>query len=145
MNTLSKILNFIHKLENFFIIIFLVFFLYLILGGFQNTEKDKEYNSTKENVDTYKSEYVSIKYRDDKVNVSDFEYFYVSINQMVREAWYDKYNNYFIINLRNTKYHYCDFPEDIWLDFKKSTSIDYFYDRFIYGKYDCRESVVPTY
>ncbi|MDZ7744815.1 MAG: KTSC domain-containing protein [Candidatus Saccharibacteria bacterium] len=92
------------------------------------------------------SDYVKIKYRDDKVNISasNFE----SLNKSdstVKGAWYDKAQEYMVIKLGSTYYHYCEMPSVAWNDFRSSNHpYDHYEDR-IRGDYDCRIYRVPRY
>lgn len=89
--------------------------------------------------------YVSIKYRSDKVDVSSFEYLNTSKSSNVRWAWYDKYNNYMIINLDWTNYHYCRLPDNIRNKFKLAESFWTYYISYIKWNYDCRLWWLPSY
>jgi len=92
------------------------------------------------------SGYVSIKYRDDKVNVSasNFEPLDKS-DSTVKGAWYDSGNEYMVIKLGSIYYHYCGMPSNVWSGFKSSASLDEYYQQDIKGNFDCREHPVPSY
>lgn len=92
------------------------------------------------------SGYVTVKYRDDKVDVSasNFEPLKES-DSTVKGAWYDAGNEYMVIKLGNTYYHYCGMPSSAWDDLKSaSTPYDY-YENSIRGNFDCRINPVPSY
>lgn len=94
---------------------------------------------------------VTVKYRDSSVPVHDSSYF-VSLGRdpapTVKNAWYDSSENYMVITLKSTNYHYCLFPPAKWNALKKASSMDSYYLRNIKGKYDCRAGngkYVPKY
>lgn len=93
------------------------------------------------------SKYINVKYRDSKVNIADsrWEYLNTSESSFVNGAWYDGEENYMIIKLNSTYYHYCDIPRSIWNDFKVAESFGSYYNYSIKGNYDCRINHVPNY
>ena len=64
---------------------------------------------------------------------------------MVRGAWYDDENQYMVINLNGTYYHYCGMPESVWNTYEKANSFGSSYNAYIKGNYDCRDNYVPQY
>lgn len=92
------------------------------------------------------SGYVKIKYRDDKVNISrsNFEPLDKS-DSTVKGAWYDSSNEYMVIKLSGTYYHYCGMPISAWGDFKIASSPYEYYQDGIKGSFDCRENPIPRY
>ncbi len=93
------------------------------------------------------SNYVDIKYRDDSIDISHsrWEYLDTSKSSFIEGAWYDKQENYMIIDLSGTKYHYCSMPESTWNRFKKADSFGVDYNVYIKGEFDCRENAIPHY
>lgn len=89
--------------------------------------------------------YVTIKYREDKVNIANFKAINSSKSSLVWWAWYDESNQYMIIDLNGVKYHYCRFPHYIWEDFSKATSFWNYYKSKIKWNYNCRLGWIPTY
>ena len=91
--------------------------------------------------------YVSVKFRDTKVDLANpaFEYLNTDKSSWIRGAWYDRSNRYMIINLEGTYYHYCDMPGNVWNSFKQADSFGTFYNQSIKGNYDCRKGFVPEY
>lgn len=92
------------------------------------------------------SGYVTVKYRDDKVNIaaSNFEPLDKS-DSTVKGAWYDSSNEYMVVKLNGTYYHYCGMPGSVWGDLKATSSpYDYYQDN-IKGNFDCRKNPVPRY
>lgn len=92
------------------------------------------------------SGYVKIKYRDDKVNISasNFESLDKS-DSNVKGAWYDSSNEYMVIKLSGTYYHYCGMPSSAWGGFKTTSSPYEYYQDSIKGNFDCRENPIPRY
>ncbi len=93
------------------------------------------------------SNYVEIKYREDKVDISHsrWEYLDTSKSSWIRGAWYDKGNQYMIINLNGTRYHFCELPSSTWNRYKKAESFGSDYNEYIKGNYDCRIYYTPEY
>jgi hypothetical protein len=87
-----------------------------------------------------------IKYRSDPVdlNSAHFEYFPTS-SSFVNGLWYDQSNQYMIILLNDTYYHYCGLPATEWKNFKNADSYGTYYNQRIKGNYDCRTGYVPSY
>lgn len=96
---------------------------------------------------SHTANYVSVKYRSDKVDIANprFEYLDTSESSWVGGAWYDANNEYMIINLSGTYYHYCSMPESAWNSFKSASSFGTSYNQSIKGNYDCQTHPVPKY
>lgn len=97
--------------------------------------------------DEQKTNYVDVKYRDDDINLGDstFEPLNTTKSSFVDGAWYDANNDYMIISLDDTYYHYCGIPNTAWSDFKLAESFGGYYSKYIKGNYDCRNGLVPDY
>ncbi len=97
---------------------------------------------------TAESEWVVVKYRDSPVDVRSpgFVELDRSDSSLIKAAWYDTSNDYLVINLNGTNYHYCAFPGSAWSELISADSMgSHFRDR-IKGNYDCRHvGVVPGY
>ena len=92
------------------------------------------------------SGYVKVKYRDDKVNVAASNFTALnSSDATVKGAWYDSSNEYMIIKLGSTYYHYCGMPSDTWSSLKIASTPYDFYQEDIKGNFDCRVNPVPQY
>lgn len=93
------------------------------------------------------SHFVKVKYRDDAVNISDprWDKLINKESTFVDGAWYDVANEYMIINLNGTYYHYCGLPTSIWAQFNNASSYGSYYNQNIKGNYDCRIYRVPSY
>lgn len=92
------------------------------------------------------SSYVKVKYRDDKVDVSASNFTPLDkTDATVKGAWYDSDNEYMIIKLGNTYYHYCGMPSSAWRDFSSASSLYRTYQDDIKGNFDCRVNPAPRY
>ena len=90
--------------------------------------------------------YVKVKYRDDKVNVAASNFTALDKSDAtVKGAWYDSSNEYMIIKLSDTYYHYCGMPSSAWRDFSSASSLYRAYQSNIKGNFDCRVNPVPSY
>jgi len=94
---------------------------------------------------THITNYVDVRYRNDPVDVASFEYLNTSRSSWVRGAWYDADNQYMIINLQGTNYHYCGMPSSAWRSFKSASSFGSHYNAFIKSNYDCQYNHPPDY
>ncbi len=80
---------------------------------------------------------VDVKYCDEPVDIALFEELDTSKSSWVRGAWYDAENEYMVINLSGTYYHYCSLPLSIWEDFKSASSFGSEFNKNIKGKFAC--------
>ena len=120
--------------------------IWILAGG--NAPNNLSETNLKDNVSqSHTANYISVKYRSDKVDIANprFEYLDTSESSWVRGAWYDDDNGYMVINLSGTYYHYCSMPESAWNSFKSASSFGTFYNQSIKGNYDCRVYPVPKY
>jgi hypothetical protein len=93
-------------------------------------------------------QWVQVKYRDTPVNVANgyFTHWKVSETGNVRDVWYDREDEYMLINLSGTVYHYCGFDILWWNNFSNySPGTDYYYSNLIkgYPMFDCRNFNIP--
>ncbi len=160
-------------------VVFIGALLAIIVTGIINPEKsntsdytapNNSANIEEENQKQSSQNYITIKYRNDPVDVSGNNFEELDLGDLlnkyadqfstgeierfnVRNAWYDHSEEYLIINLRGTNYHYCEMPVDLWDGLKRVGSVDYgsleemdvYYKQNIKGNYDCRINRVPTY
>jgi hypothetical protein len=93
------------------------------------------------------SEFINVKYRQEEVDTKDsrWEYLDTAGSSFIEGAWYDEVEEYMIINLSGTNYHYCGLPVPVWEKFKEASSFGSDYNRYIRGNYDCREGGIPSY
>jgi hypothetical protein len=90
---------------------------------------------------------INVKYRDTTIDVGNgyFEKLNLPYSSFVNAMYYDKENEYLLVRLRSTFYHYCGitFSEvESWI---RASSLDGYYDYYIQGNFDCRVNLVPAY
>ena len=115
--------------------------------------KDSADSSTEVVADTTSTEaswipnLVTVKYRPDQVDVAApyFEWIGPIKSSLVDSAWYDETNQYMVIVLNGTAYHYCALDAGTWRRFSVAPSLGSFYQKHIRGRFDCRLIPVPTY
>lgn len=124
----------------------------LVLAWSALGDSDSHSTSTRGNVQRIASGEpagVHVKYRSTPVNVAtgNFEYWIPQSQGNVLEAWWDIRNQYLLINVRGTVYHYCGVSFQAWKDLTGSSAADFQYDTFIKGhtRFDCRRTQPPTY
>ena len=91
--------------------------------------------------------WVTVKYRSDPVDVADPRFVYLDggSSSVVDFAFYDADNEYMVISLNGTAYHYCGTPGDVWNEFTAAESLGSFYNTRVKGQFDCRSGFVPQY
>lgn len=96
---------------------------------------------------TWVPNFVAVKYRSDQVDVAapNFEWIGPIKSSVVDSAWYDEINQYMVIVLKGTAYHYCAFDAGTWRQFSIAPSLGSFYNKHIRGRFDCRLFPVPSY
>lgn len=90
------------------------------------------------------AETVEVKYRG-TVNLSQFECKDISRSSFVNRICHDGVNNYMVILLRSTYYHYCDIDVGTVADLSAAPSIGRFYNKQIKGNYSCQTGRIPQY
>ncbi len=116
-------------------------------SGTTSYTSDYSINNNTSKAESRYSDYVNIKYRKDSVDIANlrFEELDTSKSSWIRDAWYDEDNQYMIINLNGTYYHYCGIPNSSWDTFKRANSFGSHYNSSIEGRYDCRTNYIPQY
>jgi hypothetical protein len=66
-------------------------------------------------------------------------------SSLVQKIYYDPPNNYLIVSLNGTYYHYCGIPKNIVDRWISADSLGRFYGSYVKGNYDCRVYPVPEY
>ena len=89
---------------------------------------------------------IYVKYRG-YINVDNgnFEHIDISYSSLVKDIFYDKENEYLLVKLNSTYYHYCGVIQPITESWFKSSSLGRYYLQNIKGKYDCRVFPMPKY
>jgi hypothetical protein len=85
-----------------------------------------------------------VKYRG-PLDLAPFDCQDVTRSSLVNRVCYDKHEQYMIIKLRDTDYHYCEIPAGIVSELRSAESIGRYYNTFIRGNFDCRINRVPPY
>ncbi len=95
------------------------------------------------------AETVDVKYRG-KVDLSAFVCTDTPRSSFIGRVCYDKANQYLVIKLQNTYYHYCELPPATLTPFMTAPSLGPFFNQNIKGTgsdgpYDCRTHRMPKY
>jgi hypothetical protein len=90
------------------------------------------------------SEVVQVKYRG-AVDLRPFSCSDTARSSFVKRVCYDKANNYMLINLSGTYYHYCAIDYGTVSALLAAVSMGRFYNKNIKGRFDCRVHQVPGY
>ncbi len=89
---------------------------------------------------------ITVKYRGNiNVNNGYFQELNLRPSSFIKSMHYDKNNNYLLVRLKNTYYHYCSIPQSVVSDWRSSSSLGRYYNYNIKGNYDCRVYPVPNY
>lgn len=81
------------------------------------------------------------------VNISNGHFIGYQFNNSstVKQIYYDKVNQYLLVDLDGAFYHHCAVPIEtvnVWISL---SSIDEFYSENVQGSYDCRINPMPEY
>jgi len=87
---------------------------------------------------------VYVKYRG-PLNLAPFSCHSITRSSFVRNICFDDHNNYMLIDLDGSWYHYCDIQKDTVNLLLSAESIGHFYNTSIKGRFDCRTGHVPAY
>jgi hypothetical protein len=95
------------------------------------------------------AESVDIKYRG-PVDLKPFACQDITRSSFVNRVCYDAANQYMVILLKNTYYHYCELPKSTLDAFMVADSMGRYFNANIRGTgkdgpYDCRTHKVPQY
>ncbi len=90
------------------------------------------------------AEMVVVKYRG-PVDLKPFGCQAVSRSSLVKRVCYDQREQYMIINLQGTYYHYCEIDAGTVSALLSASSMGRYYQRNIKGNFDCRIRRVPPY
>lgn len=89
---------------------------------------------------------VYVKYRGQvDTDNGHFVSYKLKASSLVHEIYYDNPNNYLLVSLNGTYYHYCGISENVVSNWVNSSSLGRFYGSYIKGNYDCRVYPVPQY
>jgi hypothetical protein len=90
------------------------------------------------------AESVYVKYRGN-LDLKTFQCEWVTKSSMVNRLCYDPKEQYAIVNLKGTYYHYCEIPSNIISDWRKASSMGSYFNSVVKGNFDCRVFRVPNY
>ena len=90
---------------------------------------------------------IHVKYRATPVDISNGYFQEINLKQssFVNEMFYDGSNEYLLVRLKNTFYHYCEIPAEVINKWITSPSLGGYYNASVKGKYDCRVNRMPVY
>jgi hypothetical protein len=90
------------------------------------------------------AESVAVKY-DGLVDLKPFECQNITRSSFIQRVCYDRSNQYMLINLNGTYYHYCAIDPQTVLALQTAESIGRFFNANIKGRFDCRINPIPVY
>ncbi len=91
-----------------------------------------------------RADMVYVKYRGE-VDLKFFSCTDVVRSSFIRRVCYDRDNEYMLISLNGTFYHYCEIDAGTVSSLLNAPSMGSFYNRSIKGQFDCRLHQVPEY
>ena len=91
-----------------------------------------------------RSEVVQVKYRGE-VDLKPFSCTDIERSSFIKRVCYDDANQYMLISLNGTYYHYCEIDSGTVTALLSAESIGRFYNANIKGLFDCRSHRVPAY
>jgi hypothetical protein len=91
-----------------------------------------------------KAESVFVKYRGE-VDLKPFECTDIARSSFIDRVCYDQRNEYMLISLNGTYYHYCEMDAGTVSSLLTAPSMGRFYNARIKGAFDCRIHRVPSY
>ena len=89
---------------------------------------------------------INVKYRG-IVNVENGHFidYPLKTSSLVKAIYYDESNEYLLVSLNGTFYHYCTIPVQVVNDWVDAPSLGKYYNAKIKGNYDCRINPTPEY
>ena len=88
-----------------------------------------------------RAETVIVKYRG-SVDLDEFTCNY-TVSSFVSRICYQTENEYLVVLLSSTYYHYCRIPSSLVSQWLSASSKGRFYNGYVKGEYDCRLGGVP--
>lgn len=90
---------------------------------------------------------VYVKYRSDPVDVDNghFQEQTLKSSSLVQHIFYDSGNEYLLVDLNGTYYHYCGIGSGVVASWVSAPSLGSFYSSNVKGRFDCRINPVPSY
>jgi hypothetical protein len=90
------------------------------------------------------AESVYVKYRGE-VDLKTFDCTDIARSSFIRRVCFDRRNEYMLISLNGTFYHYCEIDSGTVSSLLSAPSMGGFYNTSIRGQFDCRIHRVPAY
>jgi hypothetical protein len=90
------------------------------------------------------AESVYVKYRGE-VDLKRFDCTDIARSSFIRRVCFDRRNEYMLISLNGTFYHYCEIDAGTVSSLLNASSMGSFYNTSIKGQFDCRVHRVPAY
>ena len=90
------------------------------------------------------AESVYVKYRGE-VDLRFFDCSDITRSSFINRVCYDRRNEYMLISLNGTFYHYCEIDAGTVSSLLNAPSMGRFYNASIKGQFDCRVHRVPGY
>ncbi|MCH4246289.1 MAG: KTSC domain-containing protein [Acinetobacter populi] len=87
------------------------------------------------------AETVDVKYQG-KVDLSTFQC-NTPNSSFVHRICYQSQNQYVVVLLEDTYYHYCRVPSQLVNQWRNAQSKGRFYNQYLKGRYDCRLGGIP--
>jgi hypothetical protein len=91
-----------------------------------------------------RAETVDVKYRG-QVDLKSFDCADITRSSFIKRVCYDRANEYMLINLNGTYYHYCQIDPETVTALKTADSMGRYFNAEVKGHFDCRIYRVPAY
>jgi hypothetical protein len=96
------------------------------------------------------AETVSVKYREDPVDLAHFECTGYLDSSLVKRVCYNPANSYMLISLKGIWYHYCEIDAGTVAALLSADSLGRFYNKSIKdsgtgGRFGCRDKSIPEF
>jgi hypothetical protein len=91
-----------------------------------------------------RSEIVEVKYRG-ALDLKHFSCTDISRSSFIKKVCYDQGNEYMVISLHGTYYHYCQIDNGTVSSLLDAESMGRYFNQNIKGRFDCRRHRVPAY
>jgi hypothetical protein len=90
------------------------------------------------------AETVMVKYRG-ALDLSNLQCQWVARSSLIQRLCYDSQNEYVVVNLNGTYYHYCRVPAGVVSAGAAAPSMGQYFNASVKGRYDCRLNPPPPY
>jgi hypothetical protein len=90
------------------------------------------------------AETVDVKYRG-PIDLQPFVCEAYTRSSFINRVCYDEANNYMLIKLNETWYHYCGIDAGTVDSLKSAESMGRYFNATIKGRFDCRSNAAPKY